>query len=118
MLVALRDHSFWRRNFHPMDPPAITQSIKRAPGYLRALDTLHTEFDNLLAELKKSAPFFSMRYQGHMTWEQTLPGMAGYFAAMLYNQNNVALEASPLTTVLEVRAGEDLCRMVGYTQLS
>lgn len=116
VLEALRDHAFWRRNFHPMDPPAITQSIKRDPGYLRALDTLHTEFDNLLAELKKSAPFFSMRYQGHMTWEQTLPGMAGYFAAMLYNQNNVALEASPLTTVLEVRAGEDLCRMVGYTQ--
>ncbi|AKF79598.1 decarboxylase [Myxococcus fulvus 124B02] len=116
VLEALRDHSFWRRNFHPTDPPAITQTIKRDPGYLRALDTLHTEFDTLLAELKKSAPFFSMRYQGHMTWDQTLPGMAGYFAAMLYNQNNVALEASPLTTVLEVRVGEDLCRMVGYAE--
>ncbi|QRN94179.1 decarboxylase [Archangium violaceum] len=116
VVEALRDHAFWRRNFHPSDPPAITQSIKRDPGYLQALDTLHTEFDTLLAELKKSAPFFSMRYQGHMTWDQTIPGMAGYFAAMMYNQNNVALEASPLTTVLEVRVGQDLCRMLAFPE--
>ena len=70
----------------------------------------------MLAELKKSAPFSSMRYQGHMCWDQTLPGMVGYVAAMLYNQNNVALEASPITTVLEVEASRDLCRMLGYRQ--
>ena len=114
--VALNDHVFWRRNFHPSDPSPITESMKRDEDYLNAVDIIKTEFYALLAELKKSGPFASMRYQGHMTWDQTLPGMAGYFAAMLYNQNNVALEASPITTVLEVEACEDLCRMLGYQE--
>ena len=112
--VALNDHVFWRRNFHPSDPSPITESMKREEDYLNAVDIIKTEFYALLAQLKKSGPFASMRYQGHMTWDQTLPGMAGYFAAMLYNQNNVALEASPITTVLEVEACEDLCQMLGY----
>ena len=114
--IALDDHVFWRRNFHPSDPSPITESMKREEDYLNAVDTIKTEFYALLAQLKKSGPFASMRYQGHMTWDQTLPGMAGYFAAMLYNQNNVALEASPITTVLEVEACEDLCQMLGYKQ--
>ena len=114
--IALDDHVFWRRNFHPTDPSPITESMKREEDYLNAVDTIKTEFYALLAQLKKSGPFASMRYQGHMTWDQTLPGMAGYFAAMLYNQNNVALEASPITTVLEVEACEDLCQMLGYKQ--
>lgn len=114
--VALNDHVFWRRNFHPSDPSPITESMKREEDYLKAVDTIKTEFYALLAQLKKSGPFASMRYQGHMTWDQTLPGMAGYFAAMLYNQNNVALEASPITTVLEVEACEDLCHMLGYQE--
>ena len=33
---------------------------------------------------------------------------------MLYNPNNVALEASPLTTLLEQCVGEQLCLMLGY----
>ncbi len=112
--IALNDHVFWRRNFHPTDPSPLTESMKRDEAYLDAVDLIKTEFYGLLAQLKKSGPFASMRYQGHMTWDQTLPGMAGYFAAMLYNQNNVALEASPITTVLEVEACEDLCYMLGY----
>ncbi|WP_428267361.1 pyridoxal phosphate-dependent decarboxylase family protein [Haliangium sp.] len=114
VVEALRDHAFWRRNFHPSDPPAISERMKRDPGYLESLDTLNAEFDRLLAELKKSAPFFSPRYQGHMVWDQTLPGIIGYFAGMLYNQNNVSLEASPVTTVLELEAARDLYTMLGY----
>ena len=63
-----------------------------------------------------SVPFSSYRYQGHMLWDQTLPSVVGYFAAMLYNQNNVAAEASPLTTALEIEVAQDLCRMVGFGQ--
>lgn len=33
---------------------------------------------------------------------------------MMYNPNNVATEASPLTTKKEVEVGIDLCRMLGY----
>ena len=116
MLLAVNDHVFWRRNFHPSDPSPITEAMKREPGYLQAVDTIKTEFYSMLAELKKSAPFASMRYQGHMTWDQTIPGMVGYVAAMFYNQNNVALEASPITTVLEVEACRDLCLMLGYKE--
>jgi glutamate/tyrosine decarboxylase-like PLP-dependent enzyme len=71
-------------------------------------------FRGLLAWLKKSVPFFSMRYQGHMNWDLTLPGMLGYFAAMLYNPNNVAFEGSTATTILELLVGDDLCRMLGF----
>ena len=34
--------------------------------------------------------------------------------AMLYNPNNVALEASPLTTLIEQFVGNQLCLMLGY----
>jgi hypothetical protein len=33
-----------------------------------------------------------------MYWDQALPAVVGYIAALLYNQNNVAAEASPATT--------------------
>jgi hypothetical protein len=49
-----------------------------------------------------------------MYWDLTLPGTVGYFAAMLYNQNNVAAEASPVTTVMEYIVGQELCKMLGF----
>ncbi|MCI0458400.1 MAG: pyridoxal-dependent decarboxylase [Gemmataceae bacterium] len=114
ILDALRDQAFWRRNFHPGDPVHITEEIKRSPEYLQALDALKEGHRELLAFLKKSVPFFSMRYQGHMNWETTLPAIVGYFSAMLYNPNNVAFEGSTATTLLEILVGDDLCRMLGY----
>jgi glutamate/tyrosine decarboxylase-like PLP-dependent enzyme len=115
VMEAIRDQAFWRRNFHPGDPSHITEEIKRSPEYLQALDSLKEGYRGLLAFLKKSVPFFSMRYQGHMNWDLTIPGMLGYFAAMLYNPNNVAFEGSTATTILEMVVGDDLCRMLGYT---
>jgi glutamate/tyrosine decarboxylase-like PLP-dependent enzyme len=78
------------------------------------MGSLREHFHALLAALKKSVPFFSMRYQGHMDWELTMPSILGYFATMLYNPNNVALEASTATTVFEMIAGDELCKMVDY----
>jgi hypothetical protein len=49
-----------------------------------------------------------------MLWDITMPGMVGYHAAMFYNQNNTAVEASPVTTALEYRVGFDLAKMLGY----
>lgn len=34
--------------------------------------------------------------------------------AMMYNPNNVATEASPVTTGYERKVGMELCRMLGY----
>lgn len=114
VVEAVRDQVYWRRNFHPEDPAHITEAIKRSPEYMDGLDRLEEGYAGLLAFLKKSVPFFSMRYQGHMNWETTLPGILGYFAAMLYNPNNVAFEGSTATTILEGLVGDDLCRMLGY----
>jgi glutamate/tyrosine decarboxylase-like PLP-dependent enzyme len=114
VVEAIRDHAFWRRNFHPQDPTHITEQSKRDPSYLHAMDALKDNFRSLLAFLKKSVPFFSGRYQGHMNWDTTLPSMLGYFAAMLYNPNNVAFEASTATMILEMIVGDDLCQMFGY----
>jgi hypothetical protein len=49
----------------------------------------------LLARLKADFPFHSPRYAAHMIAEQTLPSIAAYFAAMLYNPNNVSSDAGP-----------------------
>lgn len=111
---AVRDQAFWRRNYHPGDPSHITEEIRRSPEYLHAEGELQEGYRSLLAFLKRSVPFFSMRYQGHMNWDLTLPGVLGYFAAMLYNPNNVAFEGSTATTILELLVGDDLCRMLGY----
>lgn len=114
VVEAIRDHAFWRRNFHPQDPTHITEESKRHPAYLHAMDSLKDNFRSLLSFLKKSVPFFSGRYQGHMNWDTTLPSVLGYFAAMLYNPNNVAFEGSTATTLLEMIVGDDLCQMLGY----
>jgi glutamate/tyrosine decarboxylase-like PLP-dependent enzyme len=115
IVEAIRDQAFWRRNFYPSDPTHISETIKRSPEYASAIDTLRDSYHSLLGFLKKSVPFFSMRYQGHMNWDTTLPALLGYFATMLYNPNNVAFEGSTVTTLLEKWVGDDLCRMLGYT---
>lgn len=111
---ALRDHVFWRRNYHPEDALSIREMDRRAPGYDEAVANLTQELMGLLAELKRGVPFFSGRYKGHMLYEQTLASMVGYVATMLYNPNNVAVEASPVTTRLELEVGAQLASMVGY----
>lgn len=111
---ALRDHVFWRRNYHPEDGFTIREAHKRTAGYDEAVATLTQELMGLLAELKRGVPFFSGRYKGHMNYEQTLASQVGYFAAMLFNPNNVAIEGSPVTTRLELEVARQLATMIGY----
>ncbi|KAF7588521.1 hypothetical protein BBP40_005548 [Aspergillus hancockii] len=61
-----------------------------------------------------SIPFWNPRYQAHMCTDLSMPALLGYFMTMIYNPNNVALEASPLTTVAELEVGEQLCHLFGY----
>lgn len=49
-----------------------------------------------------------------MCTDMTMPSLLGYFMTMIYNPNNVAVEASPFTTVAELQAGEQLCKLFGY----
>lgn len=114
LLEAFRDHVFWRRNFHPEDGFRVLESEKRSPSFERSISALSQELLSLLAELKAGVPFFSPRYIGHMTSDLTMASLIGYFATMLYNPNNVAAEASPVTTRMELEVGRQLAAMVGY----
>jgi glutamate/tyrosine decarboxylase-like PLP-dependent enzyme len=111
---AIEQHCKYRREFHPEDPEVIDEGVKWSPDYQAGIARLEQKAHELFECLRKSAPIFSMRHHGHMLWDQALPAMVGYFAAMLYNQNNVAAEVSPITTQLEIRVGNDLCRMLGF----
>jgi glutamate/tyrosine decarboxylase-like PLP-dependent enzyme len=114
LLEAFRDHVFWRRNFHPEDGFHVTEGEKHSPDYQAAISTLSQELMGLLGELKAGVPFFSPRYIGHMTSDLTMASLIGYFATMLYNPNNVAAEASPVTTRMELEVAAQLAGMIGY----
>jgi glutamate/tyrosine decarboxylase-like PLP-dependent enzyme len=118
VVEALRDHVFWRRNYHPEDGFTIREMDKRREGYEETVATLTQELLGLLAELKRDVPFFSGRYKGHMIAEQTIASQIGYFATMLYNPNNIAVETSPVTARLELEVAAQLAAMIGYDPAS
>lgn len=43
-----------------------------------------------------------------------MPATLGYLLAQQYNQNNVAPEGAPFTSVIEWEVGQQLCQVVGY----
>jgi glutamate/tyrosine decarboxylase-like PLP-dependent enzyme len=114
LLDAFRDHVFWRRNFHPEDGFIVDEMQKHAPVYERSISVLRQELLGLLSELKAGVPFFSPRYIGHMASDLTIASLVGYFATMLYNPNNVAAEASPVTSRMELEVAAQLAAMIGY----
>lgn len=110
------DYYAWRRNYFAEDGVVIDSGLRREnEGWCDAFEDRMTE---LLARLKGDVPFHSPRYAAHMLAEQTLPGIAGYFAAMLYNPNNVTAEVAPVTLRLEHEAGRLLSRMIGFSDAS
>ncbi len=108
----LQDHQYWRRNYYPEDGLIVTSERRRAHSLWN--DQFEDRLFELLAALKADFPFHSPRYAAHMLAEQTLPSIAAYFAAMLYNPNNVSTEAAPVTVRLEREAGRLLVEMLGY----
>ena len=110
----LRDHVYWRRNFHPEDPPAIPTHAAQHPDYQAFAACLRRELHQLSAALKKSVPFHSPRYIGHMVSDLLLPGLAAQMLTLPYNPNNVSEDAAPVTVDMEVQVGLQLARMFGY----
>ncbi|CAG8526110.1 15098_t:CDS:2 [Acaulospora colombiana] len=51
---------------------------------------------------------------GHMNMDTSMPATVGYLTTMLFNPNNVSAEGGPLTTMIEIEVGKQLCEMVGY----
>ncbi|MEZ6197893.1 MAG: pyridoxal-dependent decarboxylase [Planctomycetota bacterium] len=109
----LRDHSYWRRNFHPGDPPAISHRDQHDPEYIEFVSRMKDELMALSAELKKAVPFFSPRYVGHMSSDIMLPAFVAKILTTLYNPNNVSEDAAPTTLAKELEVGEQLARMFG-----
>lgn len=110
----LRDHVYWRRNFHPEDPPAIPTHAVTTPEFMAFEARLRRELHSLSAALKRSVPFHSPRYLGHMVSDLLIPGLAAQILTLPYNPNNVSEEAAPITIDLELKVGLQLARMLGY----
>ena len=110
----LRDHVYWRRNFHPEDPLAISTTAALHPDYLAFEAKMRRELHLLSAALKKSVPFHSPRYIGHMASDLLLPGLAAQILTLPYNPNTVTEDTAPVTVELEVKVGLQLARMLGY----
>ena len=118
IMQAVESHRDYRLQYFPNDPASITGEMKNSENYRASLygpQGLFPHFAEMLNELQGSAPFYSYRWQSHMNGDLTMAGMLGYIATLLYNPNNVAAEASPVTTEYEIAVGNDLCEMLGYT---
>ncbi len=117
VLEVLRDHIYWRKNYHPSDLPLIDQSDKLHNEFLNISGKMKQELFSILGELKKGVPFFSPRYLGHINSDLLIPAIVGYFGAMLYNQNNVVAESSPVTALKELEYIKALAQMINYPRL-
>lgn len=114
----LQDHANARQSYYPDDPVGfflqycgnsadlerqafISQQIQESPGFVKGVERLRIDFEALSRLLGKfSVPFYSPRYAGHMNFDTSMPAILGYLMTTLYNPNNVAFEASPITTKL------------------
>jgi len=113
----LKDYIYWRRNIHPEDLPSITERDKFDDTFLQKNSELKQELFTILSELKKGAPTFSKRYFGHLLSDLYISSVVGYFGAMLYNQNNVVAEVSPVTSVKELEYMSEISKMLSYPQM-
>ncbi|KAF9526517.1 hypothetical protein CPB83DRAFT_837286 [Crepidotus variabilis] len=111
----LSDNAEARCTYHPEDPAFITMKIQGSDAFQQGIGNLEKNFKDLSDLLREySVPFFSPRYAGHMCFETSMPAILGCLMTILYNPNNVAFEASPITTLLELDVGTQMCRMLGY----
>jgi len=114
LVELLRDHVYWRRSFHPEDPPPISTAAAHSPEYRAFMARMRRELHALSAALKRSVPFSSPRYIGHMVSDLLLPGLIAHMATLPYNPNNVVDQAAPVTLDLEIDVGLQLARMFGF----
>ncbi len=111
----MEEHLQWRRDFHPDDKPAVSLDEMDEKVFKDTLKRTKEALFELSGKLKTtSMPWFSPRYLGHMNSDTLMAANLAYMATILYNPNNVAFEASPATTGLEIEVGLQLAKMLGY----
>ena len=91
------------------------ENIACSDDYKLGMEVLRTRLEGMVEFLNQgSVPFQRFGYIAHMNWDNTLPGVLGWVAGVLYNQNNIAAEASPITTLMEIDVSRQLCKMIGF----
>jgi len=110
----VRDHIYWRRNFHPEDTPPITPQMMNNPSYLDAIAKIRAELHSLTAKLKRSVPFYNPRYIGHMSSDLMMPALLAQQITNFYNPNNITGESGPVTLKMELQVGEQFAKMFGF----
>ncbi|KAF3179710.1 hypothetical protein TWF106_001771 [Orbilia oligospora] len=114
-LQILHDQKEARHSLFPNDPAFITPEIQSDERFQASIEYLNNRLHLLSEKLSTNCiPFWSPRFNGHMNMDTTMPALLGYLTAMLYNPNNLAIEGSPLTTMLEIVVGKQLSEMLGY----
>lgn len=109
------DHTAWRQNYFPSDPAVISEADKSSDTYKQTMQTQREVLSELSRRLRSGCtPWHSLRYLGHMNSETLMAGLLGYFAASLYNANNVAYESSAPTSMMEQEVGEDFAKLMGF----
>lgn len=109
------EHAQWRKNYQPGDDEIIKISLKNSETFINTSKKCEEVLKELSRRLRVGAtPWHSPRYLGHMNSETLMPGLLGYFGAMLYNLNNVAYESSQPTSIMESEVGADLCKLLGF----
>ncbi|OJD39925.1 pyridoxal-dependent decarboxylase domain protein [Diplodia corticola] len=118
MNVILEHFEKGRLDYFPNDGEFISDQIQASETFQERTASVAKAVQSLSHLMSTtSIPFFSPRYQAHMATDMSMPALLGYFMTMLYNPNNVAFEASPITTIVEMQVGEQLCDMLGYNVL-
>ncbi|KAH9482182.1 L-tyrosine decarboxylase [Psilocybe cubensis] len=108
-----------RHAYSPKDNIFISAATQSSKAFRETTNAITSNLTALLTELgQKSVPFYSPRYSGHMSVDQSLPAILGYLSTLFYNPNNVAFEASPFTTIIEGEVGLQLSEMLGYNRLN
>ncbi|KAJ4361497.1 hypothetical protein N0V95_001834 [Ascochyta clinopodiicola] len=117
--VILEQLRLSRVSYFPQDGEFITKSMQASKSFKKRTSDIAKAVETTTKMLgDHSIPFWSPRYQAHMCTDLSMPAVLGYFTTMLYNPNNVAFEASPFTTLIEMEVGKQLTRNLKFYPLS
>ncbi|ETW81515.1 hypothetical protein HETIRDRAFT_319093 [Heterobasidion irregulare TC 32-1] len=113
--IILQDLTKCRKDFSPEDKDFIDPAMVSSQAFKDSMSKLETNVTFLSSLLPQhSIPFYSPRYMAHMLNDVSMPATLGYLMALMYNPNNVAVEGSPLTSIIEYDVGQQLCSMLGF----
>ena len=111
----LLDYTYWRKNYFPDDPLLLTSALRRE--YDSDRDKLIEATNLMVAQLRRSFPFYSPRYIAHQQSETTVASVLGALAGTLYNSNNVTTESGIATVEMEIDACNELLKLLGFTPM-